>query len=123
MRIEDIIGKVLDAVTGDDQPEEQQRRNVRPASQDPYGDPADQGYRQAGHHGGDVRPASEDPYGDPADGYQGQQVLPASQDPYGDPADAGHGQQVFSSSQDPYGDPADEEEREPARARRNPWPF
>ena len=29
--------------------------NVRPASEDPYGDP------------GDVRPASEDPYGDPAD--------------------------------------------------------
>lgn len=34
--------------------------NVRPASQDPYGDPADQGY-------GNIRPASEDPYGDPAD--------------------------------------------------------
>lgn len=46
---------------------------VLPASQDPYGDPADQ----------QVLPASEDPYGDPAD----QVVLPASQDPYGDPAD------------------------------------
>lgn len=34
--------------------------NIRPASQDPYGDPADQGY-------GNIRPASEDPYGDPAD--------------------------------------------------------
>lgn len=34
--------------------------NVRPASQDPYGDPADRGY-------GNIRPASEDPYGDPAD--------------------------------------------------------
>jgi hypothetical protein len=34
-----------------------------------------------------VRPASEDPYGDPADQVAGQNVLPASQDPYGDPAD------------------------------------
>lgn len=35
--------------------------NVRPASEDPYGDPADySGY-------GNIRPASEDPYGDPAD--------------------------------------------------------
>jgi len=47
---------------------------VAPASQDPYGDPADQ----------QVLPASQDPYGDPAD----QDVAPASQDPYGDPADA-----------------------------------
>ena len=36
--------------------------NVRPASEDPYGDPAD----QAGG-GGKVKPASQDPYGDPAD--------------------------------------------------------
>ena len=35
--------------------------NVRPASEDPYGDPADQGQY------GNIRPASEDPYGDPAD--------------------------------------------------------
>lgn len=34
--------------------------NVRPASEDPLGDPADQQY--AG-----VKPASEDPLGDPAD--------------------------------------------------------
>lgn len=33
--------------------------NVRPASEDPYGDPADERRN--------VRPASEDPYGDPAD--------------------------------------------------------
>jgi hypothetical protein len=36
-------------------------RNVRPASEDPYGDPADEA------KGRNVRPASEDPYGDPAD--------------------------------------------------------
>lgn len=34
-----------------------------------------------------VRPASEDPYGDPADEYKGRNVRPASEDPYGDPAD------------------------------------
>jgi hypothetical protein len=36
---------------------------------------------------GNVRPASEDPYGDPADQLAGRRVKPASQDPYGDPAD------------------------------------
>ncbi len=35
--------------------------NIRPASQDPYGDPADSGRY------GNIRPASQDPYGDPAD--------------------------------------------------------
>jgi hypothetical protein len=34
-----------------------------------------------------VRPASEDPYGDPADEFRGRSVKPASEDPYGDPAD------------------------------------
>jgi hypothetical protein len=34
-----------------------------------------------------VRPSSEDPYGDPADQFRGRSVRPASQDPYGDPAD------------------------------------
>jgi hypothetical protein len=53
--------------------------NARPASEDPYGDPADQGFDN-------VRSASEDPYGDPADqGYDN--VRPSSEDPYGDPAD------------------------------------
>lgn len=47
---------------------------VAPASQDPYGDPANQQ---------GVAPASQDPYGDPAD--QEAAVAPASQDPYGDP--------------------------------------
>jgi hypothetical protein len=40
------------------------KRDVRPASEDPYGDPADQ-TNAAGR--GKVKPASEDPYGDPAD--------------------------------------------------------
>lgn len=35
----------------------------------------------------DVRPASEDPYGDPADEKGARRVKPASEDPYGDPAD------------------------------------
>jgi hypothetical protein len=58
--------------------------NVRPASEDPYGDPADQGQF------GNVLPSSQDPYGDPADqSNQGQfgNIRPASEDPYGDPAD------------------------------------
>ncbi len=38
--------------------------NVKPASQDPYGDPAD----QQGGAGRNIKPASQDPYGDPADG-------------------------------------------------------
>lgn len=48
---------------------------------------------QGGYGGGqEILPASQDPYGDPADqqnaGYQqGGNILPASQDPYGDPAD------------------------------------
>lgn len=37
--------------------------------------------------GANVRPASEDPYGDPADEARGRAIRPASQDPYGDPAD------------------------------------
>ncbi|MDB4991699.1 MAG: hypothetical protein JWN04_6877 [Myxococcaceae bacterium] len=41
---------------------------------------------QAGKSGR-VRPASEDPYGDPADQKGAAKVKPASQDPYGDPAD------------------------------------
>lgn len=69
--------------------------NIAPASQDPYGDPADQR---------GVLDASQDPYGDPADQ---RGVLDASQDPYGDPADQEQGQQVLDASQDPYGDPAD----------------
>lgn len=39
--------------------------NVLPASQDPYGDPADQAGTMQG--GGNILPASQDPYGDPAD--------------------------------------------------------
>jgi hypothetical protein len=76
-----------------------QGSGVLPASQDPYGDPAD------GSYGGGVLPASQDPYGDPADQYQGQPVYDSSQDPYGDPADGMAN--VLPSSQDPFGDPAD----------------
>lgn len=36
----------------------------KPASQDPYGDPADQ---QRGGGQRNIKPASADPYGDPAD--------------------------------------------------------
>jgi hypothetical protein len=75
-------------------------RNVRPASEDPLGDPADMvgsgygtGYTRASYPymEGDVRPASEDPLGDPADQMADNSrfgnVRPASEDPLGDPAD------------------------------------
>lgn len=55
-----------------------------------------------------VRPSSDDPYGDPADPTRGRSVRPASQDPYGDPADESRGRSVRPASEDPYGDPADE---------------
>lgn len=56
MRIlDDLIESVKDIFTG-------RRKNApRPASEDPYGDPADQ------KPANNTRPASEDPYGDPAD--------------------------------------------------------
>jgi hypothetical protein len=70
---------------------------IRPASEDPLGDPADQqGF------GGNIRPASEDPMGDPADqqgAYPG--VLPASQDPYGDPADIQNAMNQHLANTDP----------------------
>lgn len=39
-------------------------RGTKPASQDPYGDPADQMQSQLPKN---IKPASQDPYGDPAD--------------------------------------------------------
>ena len=117
--VDGFLRKLQDAITNNsgeeqfDQTSEYDRR-VRPASEDPYGDPANQGY---GGIEGDVIPASQDPYGDPAyqeQGYGGQfgNVIPASQDPYGDPADEQFGD-IRPASEDPYGDPADEQ--------RNPW--
>ena len=55
----------------------QQYGNVLPASQDPYGDPADQ--ERGGYAGQNVNQNAND-------GRFGN-VLPASADPYGDPAD------------------------------------
>ena len=85
-----ILGGAARRLGGQGQTRESE---VRPASEDPYGDPAGQ----------QVRPASEDPYGDPAD----QNVRPVSEDPYRDPAD----QNVRPASEDPYGDPADQSVR------------
>ncbi len=70
--VEDFLRKAKDAIVGPSDDEKQmsdnaqgQFGNVRPASEDPYGDPADQ--EQGQGQFGNVRPASEDPYGDPAD--------------------------------------------------------
>ena len=57
-----LLGKITDLFTQHKQASGD--RNIAPASQDPYGDPAD----QAGQaNGRGARPASQDPYGDPAD--------------------------------------------------------
>ncbi|MEZ2228618.1 MAG: translation initiation factor [Microcoleus sp.] len=92
--VDSFLRKIKDAIVGSEDenpaasedennyghpPGSGQFGNVRPASEDPYGDPADKQF-------GNVRPASEDPYGDPADEQFGN-VRPASEDPYGDPAD------------------------------------
>jgi len=84
--VDGFLRNLKDAILGPtDQQQEQSgfdpSSQARPASEDPYGDPAYQ------DQFGDVRPASEDPYGDPA--YQDQfgDVRPASEDSYGDPAD------------------------------------
>jgi hypothetical protein len=84
--VENFFQKAKDLLLGSnsdqtDKDAEFRDRNVRPASEDPYGDPAD----PASY--GDVRPASEDPYGDPGDIASYGNVRPASEDPYGDPAD------------------------------------
>jgi hypothetical protein len=107
-----LIENVVGAVTGRNNDNEQAAQNdpnfdpnanydanagqdILPASQDPYGDPADQGQYAANQYGSDdggVLPASMDPMGDPADegqnaGFADSDILPASEDPYGDPAD------------------------------------
>lgn len=61
-----------------------QQAQASPSGMDPYGGVPNEAGRFP-----NVRPASEDPYGDPADQQAGQfrNVRPASEDPYGDPAD------------------------------------
>lgn len=56
-----ILGQITEMIGQRSRSGKAAQRNVRPASEDPYGDPADaKGAKN-------VRPASEDPYGDPAD--------------------------------------------------------
>ena len=81
--VDGFFRKVADAVLGgnSDRADQDDDRRVRPASEDPYGDPAD--YQDPYNN---YNPASQDPYGDPGYGQFGN-VRPASEDPYGDPAD------------------------------------
>jgi hypothetical protein len=118
-----LIGQIEGLFRGRQSELEQQYPNLRPASEDPLGDPADLEHRQQGYSqpvsqsydGGylegqfpGIKPASQDPLGDPADleqpNYrQGYQNPPNSQ--------GGPLQQQFPgikpASQDPLGDPAD----------------
>ena len=83
--VDDFLRKAKDVITGSNKEQDGQHsdRQVRPASEDPLGDPADV-FGQSDN----VRPASEDPLGDPADASgQSDNVRPASEDPLGDPAD------------------------------------
>ena len=75
--VDDFLRKAAGSNFGSNDKE----RQVRPASVDPYGDPAESEFD------GDVRPASVDPYGDPGDYGAYGDVRPASVDLYGDPAD------------------------------------
>ncbi len=59
--VNDFLRKAKEFLLGSNRDQDTEYRNVRPASEDPYGDPADPASYP------NVRPASEDPYGDPAD--------------------------------------------------------
>ena len=101
--IEHLLDKAKQAIFGRRETRMYRGRAIRPASEDPYGDPADQmsTSRMSSTRGfNNVRPASEDPMGDPADQMRGSMkrssglnqgrfgnVKPASEDPMGDPAD------------------------------------
>ena len=58
-----IFGRITDMIGQRTRTRDRGFTNVKPASQDPYGDPAD----EQSFRGNRVRPASEDPWGDPAD--------------------------------------------------------
>jgi hypothetical protein len=113
MSLEGIFEKIKELITGEDEKRPADDPDIRPASEDPYGDPADQEgpyTHQDGYTNRDIAPASQDVYGGPSDADQG--ILPASQDPYGDPADTGEAVEqeidIRPASEDPYGDPADD---------------
>ena len=61
---EGLIGKISD-LFGAHKQSAPSSRDIKPASQDPYGDPADEG--RGVRTPSNVKPASQDPYGDPAD--------------------------------------------------------
>jgi len=95
-----LMGMFTDQMLGRNSSTTYRGREVRPASEDPYGDPADQmgtgrmgmGKMSMGRGGmGNVKPASMDPYGDPAD----QMPRASMGTPHRKP----------SSNVDPYGDP------------------
>lgn len=83
MAFGNILDNLVDAVTGgkrnDNEQQQQytdpQNDGILPASEDPYGDPADDlSVNNAGYdNSGDILPASEDPLGDPADEQPQQQ--------------------------------------------------
>jgi hypothetical protein len=81
--VDGFFQKAKESFTGSnndefDQDRNYSDRNVSPASEDDNIDPEEQIYE-------DLSPASQEPYGDPADEYSN--LTPADQQPFGDPAD------------------------------------
>ncbi len=63
-----LLDKITDLFGQHKQQAESGNRNIKPASQDPYGDPGATGNGSSnGAAGRNIKPASQDPYGDPAD--------------------------------------------------------
>lgn len=113
--------KTIEDIFGQDRSQQGTINNPRPASEDPYGDPADLqpgGYQDANYRRPsdadvrqqfpNIRPASEDPLGDPADlepigsrnaGQANQNSADALRRQYPN---------LRPASEDPYGDPADQ---------------
>ncbi|KAB8333495.1 translation initiation factor, partial [Scytonema tolypothrichoides VB-61278] len=78
--VDDFLRRATDFIVGSNEDDSfaaarSADREVRPATEDPYGDPADQDYYS------NAIPASQDPYGDPADQDYYSNAIPASQDP------------------------------------------
>ncbi|MFB2895719.1 translation initiation factor [Aerosakkonemataceae cyanobacterium BLCC-F50] len=106
--VDGFFRKIGEIAFGSNNDQEDER--VRPASEDPYGDPADEGMS------GNVRPASEDPYGDPADvGMSGGGYMPEpyAGDPYTNP------QEEVMSRGGEFGD--EDYYEDEGNNRRNSW--
>lgn len=107
--LDDLLQQVQKAVT--DHTDEQNKNPTRAYDPHPLLSALQNLFssHQAADKRGGTRPASEDPHGDPADQGPSSNVRSAKDDPYGDPADQGPSSNIRPAKDDPYGDPADQE--------------